>query len=141
MKNHIFLGLFVIIILACNKADLKFENERFNSGSFFTNKSALKEKLSIELKKRKTTEKLIDIESVSYINSDSANYAIIFYNTNTGRHNILFEKSIEPGEAEQFKVSTCDGFDCTCKVNVTIDNLGKVNITCTCSSCLLITTQ
>lgn len=139
MKNYFFLTTILICLFACNKADLKIKDESFISGPFFTNKSELKEKLSIELKKRKNNEKLIDIESVSYINSDSANYAIIFYNTNTGRHNILFEKSIEPIETEQFKVTSCDGFNCTCKVNVIIDNEGRVIVNCTCSSCIMIT--
>ncbi|MBA4260156.1 MAG: hypothetical protein C0446_13410 [Chitinophaga sp.] len=139
MKNYFFVTTILICLFACNKADLKFENKSFNSSPFFTNKSELKEKLSIELKKRKTNEKLIDIESISYINSDSSNYAIIFYNTNSGRHNILFEKSIKPGENEQFKVTSCDGFNCTCKVNVIIDNEGRVIVNCTCSSCIMIT--
>lgn len=139
MKNSFFITSILILLFACNKTDLKFEKESFNGSPFFTNKLEIKEKLSIELKKRKTNEKLIDIESISYINSDSANYAIIFYNTNTGRHNILFEKSIKPGETEQFKVTSCDGFNCTCKVNVIIDNEGRVIVNCTCSSCIMIT--
>lgn len=139
MKNNLLLIFLLICILACNKSDLSFENEAFTSAPFFINKAELKEKLKYELSKRNKSEKLIDIKSISYINSDSTQYAVIFYNTNTGNHNILFEKSNSSEENEQFKITTCDGFNCVCKVNVIIDDLGRVIVNCSCSSCLMIT--
>lgn len=141
MKIHLILTSFLIILFSCKKSDQNFENETLNNGSFFSSKSEAKEKLKVELDRRNSNEKLLDIQSISYINSDSARYAIIFYSTNTGSHNILYEKSNHPSETEQFRITTCDGFDCACKVNVTIDNHGKVIVNCTCTSCLIITTQ
>lgn len=141
MKTYLILSSLLIIVLSCKKSDRNFENETLNNGSFFSSKSEAKEKLKFELERRHSNEKLLDIHSISYINSDSARYAIIFYSTNTGIHNILFEKSNTPSEAEQFRITTCDGFDCACKVNVTIDNQGKVIVNCSCTSCLMITTQ
>lgn len=141
MKIHFTLTCFLIILFSCKKSDRNFDNETLNKGPFFSSKADVKEKLKVELERRNSTEKLLDIQSISYINSDSARYAIIFYSTNTGSHNILYEKSNYPSETEQFRITTCDGFDCACKVNVTIDNQGKVIVNCTCTSCLMITTQ
>lgn len=139
MKINFLFAVLFVFLFACNKSDQGLETETFNSGPFFITKTDLKEKLTVELSKRKKSEKLIDVKSISYINSDSTQYAIIFYNTNTGNHNILFEKSNNPGENEQFKITTCDGFNCACKVNVIIDDQGRVIINCSCGSCLMIT--
>lgn len=139
MKINLLFTVLLLLVIACHKSDLGHEADTFNSGPFFINKAELKEKLSIELSKRYKSEKLIDIKSISYINSDSTQYAVIFYNTNTGNHNILFEKSNNPGENEQFKITTCDSLTCACKVNVTIDDQGRVITSCSCGSCLMIT--
>lgn len=139
MKINVLFTVLFVLLFACNKSDQGLEADIFNSGPFFITKAELKEKLSIELSKRYKSEKLIDIKSISYINSDSTQYAVIFYNTNTGNHNILFEKSNKPSENEQFKITTCDSLTCACKVNVTIDDQGRVIINCSCGSCLMIT--
>ena len=131
----------LFLLLACNKSPVTNQTDSFTNNEFFTSKIDAKEKLSIALLKRNSKEKLIDIQSVSYIKSDSSNLAILFYSTNTGRHNILFEKSNAIDENEAFKVTTCDGDECVCKVSVSIDNQGKVTVNCSCSYCDLITSK
>lgn len=141
MNTYLSYLAALFLLLACNKSAVTNQTDSFTNNEFFSSKIDAKEKLSDALLKRNSNEKLIDIQSVSYIKSDSSNMAILFYSTNTGRHNILFEKSNTIGENEAFKVTTCDGDECVCKVSVSIDNQGKVTVNCSCSYCDLITSQ
>lgn len=141
MNTYLSYLTALFFLLACNKSAVTNQSDAFTNNEFFTSKIDAKEKLSNELLKRNSKEKLIDIQSVSYIKSDSSNLAILFYSTNTGRHNILFEKSHAIGENEALKVTSCEGDECVCKVSVTIDNQGKVTVNCSCSYCDLITSQ
>ncbi|MBS4063859.1 MAG: hypothetical protein KGZ74_04835, partial [Chitinophagaceae bacterium] len=61
MKIHLILAFFLIILFSCKKSDQKFENETLNKGSFFRSKSDAKEKLKVELDRRNSNEKLLDI--------------------------------------------------------------------------------
>ncbi|MDP3393004.1 hypothetical protein [Sediminibacterium sp.] len=141
MNQKIVYLIVISMLLACNKNESSKQTDSFSNAEFFLNKLDAKQQLTKILNKRNPTEKIRDIQTISYIKSDSSTLAIIFYTTNTGNHNILLEKKPSTQLIDQYSITFCEGYECTCKVTVLIDNQGKVTTNCSCVYCALVTTQ
>ncbi len=141
MYQKIVYLIVISMLLACNKNESSKQTDSFSNAEFFLNKLDAKQQLTKILNKRNPTEKIRDIQTISYIKSDSSTLSIIFYTTNTGNHNILLEKKPSTKLIEQYSITFCEGHECTCKVTVSIDNQGKVTTNCSCVYCALVTTQ
>lgn len=108
----------------------------------FTNKQEAFETITGFLSKEAPSENLLAIDNISYIHTPTKSFALVFYETNTGKHNLVYSQSMlsyeDPGNGT---ITVCEGDECACRVRAIIDNQGNVTVGCSCSTCEMITTE
>ncbi|MDZ4071093.1 MAG: hypothetical protein U1C70_04645 [Sediminibacterium sp.] len=142
MKTKLLWSLLLLSGVGCVKSDTNLDNIVIKQEAIFASKKEAVEKIRRYLSEKKAEEKLIDIENISYVHTPTRTIALVFYQSNTGTHNLVVERTT--GQQEEFRtesITVCDGELCACKVTARIDNTGNVTIGCNCSSCEMITTQ
>jgi len=141
MTPKLLLFVLSLISLSCSKSGLQNEKEFSVQQPLFTSQKQAFDKIGQYLAEHYPTEKLFAIDNISYIHTDSKTMAIIFYQTNTGEHNMLVERTGTFEESFSGRVTVCEGTECNCKVTAVIDNQGNVTIDCNCGSCAMISTE
>ncbi len=86
-------------------------------------------------------DQLLEINSISYIDSKDKSYALVFYRSNRKSGNLLLEQKYEKGIRVSSTATTCEGANCNCKVVTTISNEGDVKVNCSCTSCTMLINQ
>ncbi|MGV3596046.1 MAG: hypothetical protein ACO1NK_12410 [Sediminibacterium sp.] len=134
--------LLILLTISCKKSNNDFDEIALKQTSIFSSKEEARQKVQQFLNDKIPGETLLDIENISYVHTPTRVLALVFYQTNTGAHNLVIEKtSHQVAEMRGETITVCDGDSCACRVTAKIDNQGNVDIGCNCSSCLLITTQ
>lgn len=142
MYSKIVFFSLVLLGLGCQKDRQDYARIQEQEKSLVASKQAAYEKVKGYLGKQFPNEQLIGITDLSFIHGSRKLVALIFYQTQTGEHNLVIEQTIGENEVVMGeKLSTCYGDDCTCKVRVIIDNQGNVDVGCNCSSCYMVTTD
>lgn len=137
------IGIILLTtLIACKKSNTHFDEMTNKQATIFSSKEEATIKVRQFLLDKQPGEILRTIENISYIHTPTRIVAMVFYQTNTGAHNLVIEKKTDQNEEMRGEsITVCDGDSCACKVTAKIDNLGNVDIGCNCSSCMLITTQ
>lgn len=130
-----------LFFLSCSKSGVQDEKQLSAQQPIFSSQKQAFDKIGQYLARQYPTEKLYTIDNISYIHTDSKTMAIVFYQTNTGEHNMLVERSSTSEESFGGRVTVCEGTQCNCKVTAVIDNQGNVTIDCNCGSCAMISTE
>lgn len=141
MKPTLFIYALFVLFLSCNKSGIVSEQDVANRSSIFSSQQDAFDQVRLYLNENHPTETLHSIENISYIHTNAKTMAIVFYQTNTGEHNMLFETSGSSVESIGKRVTVCEGTECQCKVTAIIDNQGKVTVDCNCGSCAMISTE
>ena len=142
MKTKLLWLFFLLLAVGCTKSKTDFDNIVVQQEAIFASKKEAVEKISQFLSEKKVDENLIDIENISYVHTPTRTIALVFYQSNTGLHNLAVERiNNQQGGFKTESITVCDGELCACKVTARIENNGDVTIGCNCSSCEMITTQ
>lgn len=141
MKSKLLLIIFFLSALACRKSENLQTEGSFEQRLIFSSSKEASDQIAQYLQENYPTEKLVAVGNISYIHTANKTMAIVFYQTNTGEHNMLFEKDDSNTESISNRVTVCEGSSCNCKVTAVIDNHGNVTIDCNCSSCAMISTE
>lgn len=141
MKAQLLLVFFFLSTLACRKSEAIQADGFVEKNPVFSSIKEASDQIAQYLHEHYPTEKLFSVGNISYIHTANRSLAIVFYQTNTGEHNILFEKDNSSTESFSNRVTVCEGTSCNCKVTAVIDNQGNVTIDCNCSSCAMISTE
>lgn len=142
MASKIFFLILTLVFLGCRKPNQDYAHLIQQEKKIVASKEAAFERVTQYLAKQFPEEALLQINHVSFVHGSHKIVALIFYQTQTGEHNLVIEQEL--GESENVmgeKLSTCYGDDCTCKVRVMVDNNGNVEMGCNCSSCYMVTTE
>lgn len=142
MASKIFFLILTLVFLGCQKSNQDYVHLIQQEKKIVASKEAAFERVTQYLAKQFPEEALLQINHVSFVHGSHKIVALIFYQTQTGEHNLVIEQEL--GENENVmgeKLSTCYGDDCTCKVRVMVDNNGNVEMGCNCSSCYMVTTE
>jgi hypothetical protein len=142
MASKIFFLILTLVFLGCQKPNQDYAHLIQQEKKIVASKEAAFERVTQYLAKQFPEEALLQINHVSFVHGSHKIVALIFYQTQTGEHNLVIEQEL--GENENVmgeKLSTCYGDDCTCKVRVMVDNNGNVEMGCNCSSCYMVTTE
>jgi hypothetical protein len=141
MNAKLLLVFLFLSALACRKSEALQADGVFQRNLIFSSAKEAKDQIEAYLHEHYPTEKLYSVGNISYIHTSTRTMAIVFYQTNTGEHNMLFEKNDSNTESISNRVTVCEGSSCNCKVTAVIDNRGNVTIDCNCSSCAMISTE
>jgi hypothetical protein len=142
MYSKIVFFSFLLFGLGCQKKQQDYDRIVEQEKALVASKQEAFEKVQKYLAKQFPNEQLIGITDLSFVHGSRKLVALIFYQTQTGEHNLVIEQTI--GDNEMLlgeKLSTCYGDSCTCKVRVVVDNQGNVDVGCNCSSCYMVTTD
>lgn len=142
MYPKLFFAVFIFLSVSCRKHPVSQETLAIKPTVLFSSKQDAFEKIASFLSKEVPGEQLIRIDNISYIQTLTKTMALVFYETNTGKHNLVYTSSVMkqevPGDGT---ITVCEGDDCACRVRAIIDNQGNVTVSCSCSSCEMITTE
>lgn len=142
MYPKLFVALLIFLFVSCRKPPVSQETLSMQPAVLFSSQQDAFEKIGAFLSKEVPGEQLIGIDNISYIHTLSKTMALVFYETNTGKHNLVYTSSLmkqeDPGDGT---ITVCEGDDCACRVRAIIDNQGNVTVGCSCSSCEMITTE
>lgn len=131
-----------ISCLSCSKNTTNSESLSIKPAKVFTSKQDAFNTIAGFLSKEAPYENLLAIDNVSYIHTLTSTMALVFYETNTGKHNLVYTMSLIedeiPGDGT---ITVCEGDECACRVRAIIDNQGNVKVGCSCSSCEMVTTE
>ena len=141
MQPKLLIGIFLFVLFACTKSEATQEYGFFEQTPIFSSSKEAFDAVAQYLNENYPTEKLVTVGNISYIHTATKTLAIVFYQTNTGEHNMLVEKGDTMTESFSNRVTVCEGTECNCKVTAIIDNQGNVKIDCNCESCDKITTE
>ncbi len=141
MHQKLLPILFSLIFLSCSKSNSEQVNGTMKYAPVFSSSRQAFDEISQYLSEYYPNEKLINVGNISNIHSLNKTMAIVFYQTNTGEHNMLVEKTESTVESFSQRVTVCEGTECNCKVTAIIDNQGNVTIDCNCGSCVMISTE
>lgn len=141
MKPKLFVYALFVLFLSCNKSEILSDQDVENRKLVFSSKKEAFDQVRHYLHENYPNETLYSIENISYIHNRSKTMAIVFYQTNTGTHNMLVERSYTNEESLGNRVTVCEGTECQCKVTAIIDNQGNVTVDCNCGSCAMISTE
>ncbi len=128
--------------LSCSKKTANPESLSIKPAKVFSTQQEAFNTIAGFLSKEAPGESLLSIDNISYIHTLSSTMALVFYETNTGKHNLVYTQSVVedeiPGDGT---ITVCEGDECACRVRAIIDNQGNVKVGCSCSSCEMITTE
>lgn len=141
MKPKLFICSLLIVFLSCSKSELVNNQDLAVSSPIFSSKKQAFDQVDQYLSKHYPAETLYSVDNISYIHTEAKTMAIVFYQTNTGEHNMLVEKTSTSTESFSNRVTVCEGTECNCKVTAVIDRQGNVSIDCNCGSCAMISTE
>ncbi len=127
---------FIVAIVSCTK-NKDVQTTPANRTDFFADQGDAAKKIQTVLDKGGKGEKLQKIESITYTDSKSKSYAIVFYQSNLGARSIAMERDYASGSNFN-TVITCEGANCDCKVQTIIGRNGDVTIQCSCSTCTMV---
>lgn len=133
--------LFVLVVFtACTKKPLETQNTRTD---FFVNEQDAFEKVKQAILQHNQQEQLKHIDNITYIDASQKSYAFVFYRSNMGSSNIVFQMNHHTNAREDGGVTTikCEGEECDCKVKTVITREGDVTVDCTCKSCTMLVNQ
>lgn len=134
--------ILTILCLSCQKSNRDYTHLIQQEKKLIASKEVAFQRVTQYLAKQFPQEQLLRIGDVSFVHSSRKIVALIFYQTQTGEHNLVIEQEVGDNEVVAGeKLSTCYGDDCTCKVRVMVDNNGNVDVGCNCSSCYMVTTE
>lgn len=122
-------------LLACKKEQTQAPRADF----FKDEQDALKTVQNI-LDKRPGIEHINKVSSISYIDTRTKSVAFVFYESDKGLQNIVFQKDRTSLQTNNYSITKCEGEECACKVNAVISDNGDVTMSCSCKSCSMVTT-
>lgn len=132
----LFSVIAIVLLTACQKEN-NFADPIVSRAYFFKNEAEAFREVQSVISQRSPGEKLARIQSISYIESKNKQYAFVFYESDKGTRNIVFEKQYSNGQSISTNSITCGGGACDCKVTTVISNSGDVTVGCSCSSCTM----
>jgi hypothetical protein len=142
MRFIISLSLMILSTVSCSKKSSTPENLSVKVVKTFESKQQAFSAIATFLSKEAPSEKLLAIDNISYIHTLTSTIALVFYETNTGKHNLVYTMSVGDSEIPgDGTITVCEGDECACRVRATIDNEGNVKVGCSCSSCEMVTTE
>nr|WP_294991552.1 hypothetical protein [uncultured Sediminibacterium sp.] len=141
MRPKFLPVLFSLICFSCTKLNSGQLNGTLKYAPIFSSSKQAFDQINQYLSEYYPNEKLINVGNISNIQSLKKTMAIVFYQTNTGEHNMLVERNESEIESFSQRVTVCEGTECNCKVTAIIDNQGNVTIDCNCGSCAMISTE
>jgi hypothetical protein len=149
MKKQLYLGVILIMSLvicyACQKQNANDGGSSDFKGivlgvkdSVFINHSDMKALVQAGLDSFHHQEILKTVDSIVSNEIFENSYILVCYHSNLGNSNILFKGAYQHAQLFATTTTKCEG-SCDCKVQVVYDK--DVTISCTCTSCALVTTQ
>ena len=133
-----YLLYILVLFTACTKKPTGIKSSRID---FFTDNTDAFKKVQLALHQHNIKEQLILIENITYIDAVQKSFAFVFYRSNMGLSNVVFQLNHNPTAKEQVTSIKCDGEDCDCKVKTIITSTGDVTVDCTCKSCTMLINQ
>lgn len=140
MKYAILFVCILSLVVSCKKEESS-TIQTSASHVFFKNRSEMVQQIQSAIAARYPGESLDQISHVSYIDSRDRSYALVFYKSNKRSGNLLLERKYQKGVLYAVSTGSCEGVGCNCQVVTTVSNSGDVKISCSCSSCTLLTNQ
>lgn len=133
-----YLFILIICCTACTKASINQKKQRTD---FFQTKDDAFKKVQQALDLHQTHEQLTLIENITYIDATQKSYAFVFYRSNFGLSNIVFEQKQDSLGVQNITSIKCEGEQCDCKVKAVILREGDVLLDCSCKSCTMLIKQ
>lgn len=139
MKNLFILFSFLWLV-SCTKKDEASVAQKTTHEFFSSNEQALEEVRNSE-RSFKTNEQVLSIQHISYLQEPKREHAIVFYKTPKGDRSVIVSRDL--GGAKELSLASytkCEGASCDCYINAIIHNDGTLDMSCSCSSCRMVTT-
>lgn len=135
-----YLLILLILVTACTKNNSTSNPTRTD---FFAHEKDAFQKVQQALLQHNKNEQLLQIENITYVDATQKTYAFVFYRSNMGSSNIVFQRSNNAAARTDDGVTSikCEGEDCDCKVKTIISREGDVTVDCTCKSCTMLINQ
>lgn len=135
-----YLPVILILFIACTKKSPENKNIRTD---FFISESDAFNKVQLALQQHNPKEQLVHIDNITYVDASQKTYAFVFYHSNMGNSNIVFQRNNHTTARADGGVTSikCEGEDCDCKVKTVITREGDVNVDCSCKSCTMLINQ
>jgi hypothetical protein len=136
--RKLFFIAFLFIFSSCFK-DQHEPIHALSRTDFFADKKDMLQKVQAALSQYKRNEILEYIDVVSYVDGIRKSYAVVFYHSNRGPNNLIIQKEYTSEQKIEFTTSKCEGSYCECKIRTVIEDNGDVSVSCSCSSCSIVT--
>jgi 2,3-bisphosphoglycerate-independent phosphoglycerate mutase len=135
--QKLLILLSFLALVACSKND-NYPGT-LHKRNFFKNGDQAFELVKKQVARFHAEEKLETIERISYLYAESRTYAFVFYKSNRGHRSIVVIKDYVAEQEIAGSVITCEGESCDCKVKAIIRSDGHADISCSCTSCTMLT--
>lgn len=128
-------GMFFSAACTKENSNLSYGQQRTD---FFTSVTDMRQQVQAVLSRYDRREQLEKIEAISYVDGRNKSYAFVFYQSNRGKRNLVFEHQYLGQKLTAVKSIKCEGENCDCKVLTVISDSGNVSVSCSCTSCTML---